>query len=779
MRYCVPVLTALCVWGVACAQDNAVYITAGDTSYFSPAGAISATGAPGKWFLRKVGFAARGDYILNPQAGVLLPDLTVNPKLTGRYNLYVNMREVNYVTGLQLKLSKEPLAYTVTPALGTADVHTNRDILFATDVDMTGQTILMRHIGQLLYFSDLKFVPVASDQPGLKVDPERVKQESLIDPRAEWAKTRDVVPEGMLQIKHLSDQPADPASDGGTGYVLYARPYLDLLFPDTVPSADEVVADLELSAARGEYEPVSFAVYATKDLADCRVTVTDLITGARRIPKTAINIAAVRCRNLRTYFCGKTWMNVPAMLDSTMPVAIPRDDSQQFWLTVHVPERATPGGYTGTITFSPGGGPARQLKLRLTVHPFALRPITNVALGMYDQRWAARTDEHWLQNRLADQRAHGMTTNGYCGQINAQMAMKDGVAQVVFDGQGGFEQFMDAYRDAGFPCPVLWLMDNDLWSWCAEQAEPGSERFGTCYKQVIQSILKESEKRRWPGIIFQPIDEPGSYEYRPNPGYIEQWALQSELIKQAGGTVEVDHIPFSTEDPRLKSALERALPCTDIFTERYSNQPIWFKDDGWWWGNMKEQAAKWGKQLWSYNINDGAFFPELPTMRLAYGYFVWLEQARGQITWSYQQVAENPLNALDGTYTDMMYSYPAIPEAGEPGGPSLMWECIREGTDDLRYLQTLEYAIGQAEAKGHKEKAAAARAVLQRLRQSFDDERLRAKDRFIECQWDESALEPSGAGTVKGRFNIPNGWTFADYDRWRSEIASQIRELMP
>lgn len=765
---------------VVTAQDNpAVYITAGDAAAWSPASAVSATAAPGKWFQRKVGFAGRGDYIFNIQAGGLYPDLTVSPRLRGRYNLYVNLREVNYLTGLQLKLSKQALAHTITPAMGTSEVHTNRDILWATAVDMTDQTILMRYIGRMVYFSYLKFVPVAADQPGLTVDPERVREEPLLDHRAEWLKTKDVVPEGMREIKHLPDQAAPPAPDAGRGYVIYARPYLDLVFPDTLPGPEDIVSELRVAAARGEYEPIVFSVYATRDLGPCHVTVDDLKSGNKKIGKAAVSVAAVATRNLRTTFNGKTFMHVPAMLDPTMPVAIPASRSKQFWLTVHVPADAAPGDYTTNVTFAPASLQPARLKLTLRVHPFRLDEPRGTSLGVYDLLWAARADADWLRAHLADLRAHGMTSDGYCGGLNGEIMVRNGVAAVQFDGSCGLEQFLEGYKAAGFPQPVLWLMSGDIWDWCGSQAEPGSEQFDILYRQVIQSILRQCQARQWPGITFQPIDEPGSYEYRPNAAYVEQWAVESKLIKEAGGTVEVDHIPFSTTDERLKSALERALPCIDVFTQRFSTRPIWFEQEGWWWDNMKRQAAEWGKQLWSYNINDAAFFPELATHRLAYGHFLWLEQARGQLLWSYQQVAENPLNALDGNYTDMMYTYPSIPEAGVVGGPSLMWECIREGTDDLRYVRTLERLIAEAEARGAagRKQAAPARTLLAQLRASFDRDRLRQRDRYIECQWDAAETAPDGQQTVSGHFNVPNGWGLADYDRWRRAMADQIVRL--
>ncbi len=758
-------------------QEAAIYITAGDTSYFKPASALSTTAAPGRWFQRRAAFAARGDYLLLAPAGGTCPDLTITPGLRGHYNLYVNLREIDHLSGLQLKLSGEELAHTITPAMGTETVHTNREILWATDVDLTDQTILMRGIGRIVYFNYLKFVPVAADQPGVAVDPERVRREPLFDVWEEWSRTRDAVPEGMVELEHVPEQPGTPAGDDGRGYVITARPYLDLVFPDAIPAAADVVSELRVAAARGEYEPVTFSVHAFRDLGPVRVSVSDLTGGAGAIGNGAIDVAAVACRNLRTSFRGSVYMRAPTLLEAVSEVEVPAGRTQQFWLTIHVPPDTPAGEYAGTITVAPQDAAPSPLALILRVHPFELREVQGVSLGMYDQLWSATADGAWLRDRFADMRGHGMTTLGYCGGLNGTIDLADGVARVRFDGTSRFEQVMEAYREAGFPRPLLWLMDGDIWAWCGEQAEVGSAQFEDLYRQVIRSVLQQSDRRNWPGIVFQPVDEPGSYGHRPNAAYIERWAVESRLIKDAGGAVEVDHIPFSTDDPRLKHALERALPFIDIFTQRFSTRPIWFEPDGWWWGNMKQQVAEWGKELWSYNINDAAFFPELPTMRLAYGVFVWREQVTGQLLWQYQQAAGNPLNCLDGSYTDMMYRYPETPHADIPGGPSLMWECIREGVDDLRYLQTLEHAIERAEADGRHERAQQARAVLTGLASSLDMEQLRARNRYIECRWEETATDSSGAGTVGGSFNIPNGWDLADYDRRRNRVAYQIVRL--
>lgn len=773
------ILTILTLSSGAVAAEP-VYVTASDSSRFSPAGALSVAAFPGKWYLRQVAFAARGDYLLMAYPGGLYPDLTVNPGLRGRYNIYVNLREVNYLTGLQLKLSGRDLAYTVTPAPGTVDVHTNRDILVAVDVPLDGQTLLLRHIGRLVYFSYLKFVPTA-DEPNVQVDPERIREEPLLDVRQTWKDTRDVTPEGFVEIKHLSPPPADPALEDPRGYVLFTRSCLDLTFPDTLPSAAAVASDLRLSAARGEYEPLSFAVRATRDLGPCRVTVDDLRDGNKRLAKANIAIASVQLRRLRTTFNGKLYVNVPASLDPVQPVTVTASQTKQFWLTIHVPDSTAPGDYRGTVTFTPQNAAPVRLPLSVRVYPFALREAPGVFCGFYDRLFAMAADGNWLRDRFADLRAHGLTTIAYCGGLNAEITNRDGHAAIVFNGKGGLEQVMDAYRDAGFTNPLMWMMTDEFWQYCAAQAEPDSPEFNALYQDLTKSLLAESKKRRWPGLIFQPNDEPGSYELRPNAFYLQQWAVQSQLLKKAGAVVEVDHIPFTTNDERLKAPLARALPNTDIFTQRFSNKPIWFLEEDWWWNKMKDQAASWQKQLWSYNINDAAFFPELATYRLAFGHFLSNEGVNGQLMWSFGDPIENPYNALDGAYTDMLYIYPACPQAGDNGGPTLMYESIREGRDDHRYLYTLKSLLEAARAARPTPRLTAAiqqaEQTLSRLQASFDKETLTARNRFLECQWDASAILPTGEHTATGAFNVPNGWSLSDYDRWRTELARQIIAL--
>ena len=133
---------------------------------------------------------------------------------------------------------------------------------------------------------------------------------------------------------------------------------------------------------------------------------------------------------------------------------MPKGQSRQFWLTVHVPDDARPGEYVGKVTVTADGAPPTRVPLRFRVFPFNLREPRDVALGMYDILWSAEaTDAGFPRRRMADMRAHGMTTVAYCGRLDASMEIQGGRAAVKFDGTGGLEQGLDAYRDTSFPTP--------------------------------------------------------------------------------------------------------------------------------------------------------------------------------------------------------------------------------------------------------------------------------------------------------------------------------------
>jgi len=200
--------------------------------------------------------------------------------------------------------------------------------------------------------------------------------------------------------------------------------------PDKLTEDMKPTKALALAAAKGEFESASFSLLSDADLADVDLVPSDLVCGAAKIPASAIDLKVVAV----VWKYPIAWMSIkqrrsldehaliPCMLvhdeklivrdDKTMtnylrgdyeggtryinmstadcpegfnddlhpvrdakafvPCALKKGEYKQFWLTVKVPEEATPGDYRGTLAVRTKASGLLTLDLALTVRPFAL-----------------------------------------------------------------------------------------------------------------------------------------------------------------------------------------------------------------------------------------------------------------------------------------------------------------------------------------------------------------------------------------------------------------------
>lgn len=79
------------------------------------------------------------------------------------------------------------------------------------------------------------------------------------------------------------------------GYVCYARHYLRLIFPTSIPGKEEIGRPLSCFAAPGEREPVAFTVRALRDLRNVKVRVDSLTSpSGDSIGRERIEVRPVR-----------------------------------------------------------------------------------------------------------------------------------------------------------------------------------------------------------------------------------------------------------------------------------------------------------------------------------------------------------------------------------------------------------------------------------------------------------------------------------------------------
>jgi hypothetical protein len=570
-------------------------------------------------------------------------------------------------------------------------------------------------------------------------------------------------------IRYVSpNKPPMPSeSDNARGYVPFVRNYLDLMPPTYTPSQAEIDAKLATFCSLGEYEPLSIGIYALRDLKNVRALPTDLKTQPGAIiPANAVDVRSVRLLYKRSHYSMNDRMLVPTFLEKKPIAEVPKGQSRQFWLTIHVPANAQAGEYRGAVTIQAENSPDTTVPLRLEVLPIRLEEARGIGFGMYDWPPKDETQEASCEVKFRDMREHGMTTVGLCGNLGAKFEMVGERGRAAFDGTSGLEKALHAYKRAGFPEPVVWLMGSDVKKWALTQGPLESEAFAAAYKGVIESVLEEGKRRGWPEIIIQPEDEVFGDEKRFEPCF-----RCLKLIKEIPGA--------RTEMDGPNTNLDRAkltYPFTDMLVLAYGpliyNQRVYERQE---WRDIVAQAHKDKKLVYYYNFDTTGWHPE--SMRFAFGFYLFATGADGIIEWAYTGRGPGSYDDFKGRTGTTTFFYPKTDD--EEGGPSIGWEGVREGVDDYRYVYTLRQLIARCEASQDehvRREVDEAKETLRQIADAVDISGLRT-NMSMQGRWTTEDLDDAGEPMRSGSFRLPVPWTFEDYDATRRRLAERILAL--
>jgi len=266
---------------------------------------------------------------------------------------------------------------------------------------------------------------------------------------------------------------------------------------------------------------------------------------------------------------------------------------------------------------------------------------------------------------------------------------------------------MDLLVELGFDGPTTWRgiysLSDDL-----QTLGVSTDTLEATYVEVVQMVLEKADEKGWPEIYFFPVDEPFGHPEKEAEFY---WL--APLIKQAPGALVLVSLNGAETLP------PEADPFTDV--RFYSGWSV----DGWLplhsFEEIAADAAASGDRLaFYYNTRSVGGRPEFS--RVTFGLYAWNSPFLDQGVWIYQSFHEDPYDDTDGRNGDLAYAYPDPERNYAPTIPTLRWEGVREGIDDLRYLYTLEQAIGAAEGDPAKvEAVAAAHALLDSLQADLND----------------------------------------------------------
>jgi hypothetical protein len=494
-------------------------------------------------------------------------------------------------------------------------------------------------------------------------------------------------------------------ADRERGYTVFPVNALSPVMPDDQQSHAETV--IKLRATPGEYVPITFAITPLKDLGETRVdfnTLHGLSDTANKTLSTEGNLVSgvVRYHASPIDKQRKVWRPGPAMVVPTSQWNIREGVSKQFWLTYRVPDEMSPGLYTGAIEINPEHAAGTRLAVELQVLPFKLQRPKQLAIGMTyfsPAQYAATGDtDFWLrmQAEFADMRAHNMTTIQYTG--------------IRMDDYDRFGRALALYRNAGFEQPITVLESHGtMWRLRRNGIPWTSGEFHTRYVKFIRDFLEQAQLRQWPPIIINFGDE------FTNTAMEEFGADVARHLKEIPGIV-------TSADANGYKEVELMAPEVDIVAF----------NKGW----DGPEGVNEGKQLLNKGtvdliLNAGAtpWLVNIGMDRFSNGYWFWKMirlGVRGKMEWIYRSYNGMPFNTFDA---EPLRAHAVYPGPDGTAIPSLDYEWMRMGLDDLAYLYTLEQVV--ASSRGDPEKAlavTAAEAFIHKLDSMIEDDMNKYRD---------------------------------------------------
>jgi len=590
---------------------------------------------------------------------------------------------------------------------------------------------------------------------------ERVERE-IIEPLEEWVFF--LPPE--QQENWQFDPPPEPepmpelsAADRERGWVLFHRPWPEVVWHTTRPRAEEINPEVRIFASPGEYEPVTFCVHLLGDAEGISLSTTDI----GPVAADTIDMRHVRYMRARPNYVGMgLYRIVPDVLEPmwmwharethnpAAPVGLTEGVTHRFWLTLRVPEDAEPGIYEGTITVRArmaGAEAAGEgwVPVRLRVLPIELQDDPSKIYGMYYRhpvdKWSRVDDEHSKQHWLR------------VAEMEHQDLVEHGMRNVVLSAwcptandEGEFEadwtvlqKKLELCERYGFTGPYVASINaggiyrkyvGESWGSHTNNAQIPPPEYAEELTAMTRFIESERERYGWPQFLYYPIDEPGRDE-----NSVELLRITMEAIRAGGGPTYLTAAPEHEQFQPLMPLID--VWCTQTFLP--DRETV-----------LADMAAR-DVQYWCYpnkscGENDHT---TIRGARMTYGFGFWRSGFVALIPWIYSSTTSDPLNYLTGAAMDFLVRH-------EPDGtpmPVAIWEAYREGHDDYRYIYTLEQLIAKARASGNAGAIAAADGA----------------QRELDFVWD--------AIGVQDRYMYDGLWPAGDFDVYRWIIAEQILKL--
>jgi len=440
-------------------------------------------------------------------------------------------------------------------------------------------------------------------------------------------------------------------------------------------SALSAVQDPELAMAAGEQESLAVLVSAAGPLRNARFRIRGLPPGVSCDVKAA--------RAYRRKLRGNQEVTQPYLLEPAGAVSLEAGERAVYWLTFQADQAARPG--RRRITLRLGGA---SVQVAIQVHPFRLRRDPSVFYGAFcGARDAAITPQH-----MKDLHQRGFDAlQFFWGSVG--MPVKNDSGRMVVDFTR-VDQWMADFQGAGMRGPVVWSLGNDSSSHMENMLSqafgiphpPRVEKAGKMMnfadihhpelnrrlKELMLAIKQHAAEKKWPEIVFIIYDE-------PTERLMEEHENRYKFIKSFWPELKI----YGVTMDRIEWA--RAINhMVDILVANGDFEAI------------RKLAEESGKPFWLYGSGSSR---DEAGLRLSYAWRPWAHNAKSVWFWAYNYHAGDPYDDFDSSSADSSMSM--VWPSKTPGAPfvySVSWDGMREAVDDLAYIQTLEWMLGQSSA---------------------------------------------------------------------------------
>ena len=499
------------------------------------------------------------------------------------------------------------------------------------------------------------------------------------------AHAQPAAPTGASETAFVETAPAPSLTDAEKqrGYLLFARPTVEPIYPNSRPRPDERLEALVAFATPGQFEPVTLALYPVRSLVNLKVRVSPLTSSAGEIPADRIDVRLGTYWKVGypSYTTVNTYRRTPELLERVTVHSSPAGECQRYWLTIHVPDDAKAGLYLGAVTvWDDGFDRALSIPIALRVLGFRLQkdPAKHYSAYFYTRNkslYQGRSEA--FIRKAADNDYRAMADFGLDMLPTLYLSCEDGKRIVVRDADEIPRMLRAGLRG---PAPVT---ADDVIHRIYLNTTPGGKveshwrvnpmpppEFYDRITRLFRAFEVQRKAQGWPEFICCPIDE-------VDPSCKEFGVKVYAAVKAAGLKT------YATKDPVNPDAAAYA-PYLDIWCSQPYSVPF------------EQIVAQKRYDYWCYPNHNAGEIKDRLTMckggRMTYGFGFWRSGYTTLIPWHWcWTCATDPFDYLRGSYSGCGQR---MDDEGEVI-PAVYWSCFREGFDDARYVYTLQQAIAE------------------------------------------------------------------------------------